>query len=1298
MSFDSSRFTFNPRRDFLGVVMEQGRVQLDSDWNEWQSEFARRIQAGTLDIFGPSGYPINITPNAFAIGSSSGSGGNAITIGTGRYYVDGLLAENHGTESGEAWDPYMAELSGAPYTLPAQPLPDSTIDYTQQPYYPNAPAVGAGPYLAYLDVWQREVTYLEEPWLIDSAVGVDTTGRLQTVWQVKLLDISGVSGGVACSTDIPAFDTLTQPSAARLTNGLTNNSPTGPCCLSPNTGFTGLENQLYRVEIHQGGATPTFKWSRDNASVATSVGAIGSVVVSGSSVSHLSVASLGRDAVLGFSNGNWIEITDDFLELNNLPGELVQIGSTGPGLTITLTSQLTGSFDATDASRHTRIVRWDQTATTTGDIPVPLDGSAVTLENGITVSFTANPTGGPFYSGDFWNFAARTADAKIQPLNAAPPRGIHHHYAKLGIVNFSGNPSDCRVPWPPTTSTGCGCTVDVSPSDFTSGISLQIILDQYKNLQTATEICLAPGTYNLPAPLRFTSAHSNITLKACQCGTAIVQAAAGQASQFSDGLVVLDNVTNVTLKGLQLIVPSTTFPASANFAGLSATVLNQIEPTVASGLQNLVIAIGVRPINPTNVTIKDCSFDLTSLGTNLASNSFPFGAAIFAAGQCNGLDVEDNQIVGAPIAAAQSAPPPTLADGAVPSAGTLSLQAGFLLVPAVEFNTPTAPSAPTWSFTYGLRDTAEETFAGTSVFQRAIRSALAMRAAQSVATTSAAKSAILKSSAVTQGVATTPVVQHPPTAQQPPAAQQPTTTAEPGVPTVAAGAPTVNEGLGDINVGKGITDINIGKGVFQVNPGSVAVGAAAASPTSLAAGGGNVLAAVLSNATFRNNSFNSLTAAAVVVGESEFVRILDNQVTACNAGLVVISPLQLVYLSILGLENIGMLVALSYPLPQGDTSTLTTIAAAPAPLYIYAGTANYTDSSNNVWIPDTTTSAAFSVSGGTLFQAPAGTTISEENNGGADPDATLYEFERFGSNSTSFTYTFNSLPTGYYQITLKFAELTWTAVGQRVFSVSINGTTVLNNFDIFQDSGGELIADDQVFANVVPDSNGVITIVFSPITDAPAVAAIAVVPQWNLNTASATTQANAELVSFWVQLEELAEQPYASLTLTPAQLRIEDNEIQALASPALLLVGDDSLINGRTGSLMMTGNRLSNTNFNQVAVAIARFGEQGSTIPVGDLGVLAEFAFVSTVAITQVTQCLVSSNMILNQAQLGVSCLLNDVVIPTPQLAVMSNLFNGAVGIFQGNYPAAQVPVAPIGCRTVLNTVLIGQLTNQFGD
>ena len=95
MSFDNSRITFNPRKDYSGVVMQQGRVQLDADWNEWLAELSRRMQAGTLDILGRAVYPAT-TPYAFKITASSSGGTNTLTIGPGRMYVDGLLVENHG--------------------------------------------------------------------------------------------------------------------------------------------------------------------------------------------------------------------------------------------------------------------------------------------------------------------------------------------------------------------------------------------------------------------------------------------------------------------------------------------------------------------------------------------------------------------------------------------------------------------------------------------------------------------------------------------------------------------------------------------------------------------------------------------------------------------------------------------------------------------------------------------------------------------------------------------------------------------------------------------------------------------------------------------------------------------------------------------------------------------------------------------------------------------------------------------------------------------------------------------------
>ena len=541
MSFDNSRFTFNPWNDYLGVVMQQGRVQLDSDWNEWLAEFARRIQAGTLDILGLAGVP-STTPYGFKI--KAYPSGQQITIGTGRIYVDGLMVENHGSIGGAQWDSALAEWSGAPPGAAESDVPD----YINQPYLPGATVPGNGPFLVYLDVWQREVTYLEDVNLVDKAVGVDTTGRLQTVWQVKLLDVSGVPGGVNCwmpdSTIEQAtiWGYLVQPSPSLLTNGVVQLAPSGPCALNPATGYTGLENQLYRVEIHQGGGaaasgsvplptgTATFKWSREDASVATAVTGISNVTNSvGATASQLTVQSTGRDQVLGFNPGDWIEIIDDYLELNPpvtngqaQPGELHKIDSINSAAnTITLDSTVSSvrfpvnSANQTDPSRHTRIRRWDQAGTVyqsdgatvwvdldsvngnTG-IPVPPSGTALILENGITVTFDLASSGSAitpwnnatsyssnapasvvsylgaawiavapvtgtapgvvsgqwaqlgFRTGDFWTFAARTADGSVQNLTKASPVGIQHHYCRLGIVNFNQTPafSDSRQIFP----------------------------------------------------------------------------------------------------------------------------------------------------------------------------------------------------------------------------------------------------------------------------------------------------------------------------------------------------------------------------------------------------------------------------------------------------------------------------------------------------------------------------------------------------------------------------------------------------------------------------------------------------------------------------------------------------------------------------------------------------------------------------------------------------------------------------------------------------------------------------------
>ena len=139
------------------------------------------------------------TPDAFKIECDRQGG---LSIGRGRIYVDGLVAENHG--SGRlAWDAALDEQYGA-----------EPVSYTQQPYLPAAPEVSrsGGPYLVYLDVWQREITMIEDPDLGDPALGgANTTTRLQTVWQVKLREASSAN-----VERLLAEDCKFRPAAARL--------------------------------------------------------------------------------------------------------------------------------------------------------------------------------------------------------------------------------------------------------------------------------------------------------------------------------------------------------------------------------------------------------------------------------------------------------------------------------------------------------------------------------------------------------------------------------------------------------------------------------------------------------------------------------------------------------------------------------------------------------------------------------------------------------------------------------------------------------------------------------------------------------------------------------------------------------------------------------------------------------------------------------------------------------------------------------------------------------------------------
>lgn len=346
------------------------------------------------------------------------AGGADIGVSAGRMYVDGILVENE----------QAIRLTAQP-DLPGDQLPTT-----------------AGTYLAYLDVWDRELTAVEQPDLREVALGgPDTTTRLKTVWQAKLAaapqDATCASFGPGWTPDTSAHGQM----SARAVPAL---APATDCMVPAGGGYQRLENQLYRVEVHTGGSLQgaTFKWSRDNASMLSALESIDAAT------SQLTVASAGPDDVLGFASAAFVEISDDARVLTGRSGDLLQVQSVLQ-TAITWQNWSGPPPQISDFGPGATVRRWD------GELTGLAADTWITLESGVQVRFTE----GEYVAGDYWLIPARTLTASIEwPTDGGGlpsferSAGVEHHYCALGLVTLGSDDgwtvaSDCRRLFPALT-------------------------------------------------------------------------------------------------------------------------------------------------------------------------------------------------------------------------------------------------------------------------------------------------------------------------------------------------------------------------------------------------------------------------------------------------------------------------------------------------------------------------------------------------------------------------------------------------------------------------------------------------------------------------------------------------------------------------------------------------------------------------------------------------------------------------------------------------------------------------------
>lgn len=248
MKADLTRTSFDPLKHFSRVIMQQGRVQLDADWNEQaaiQLHFMRRLLMEAMPAGGGSGFGIgslDTTPNPVA---------DDFAIGAGAYFAGGLLCELEATpiavmQPKGVGDKKIIQVSG--WTVDGVPFQKDqyleitdvavddpaplviaritdldyaamrlTLDTDVKPASPSKAKLTARRLVTYrsqpdpadplmlangnpvplpvddkgsqvyLDVWERVVTCLEDDSIREVALnGPDTAARARVVWSVRM--------------------------------------------------------------------------------------------------------------------------------------------------------------------------------------------------------------------------------------------------------------------------------------------------------------------------------------------------------------------------------------------------------------------------------------------------------------------------------------------------------------------------------------------------------------------------------------------------------------------------------------------------------------------------------------------------------------------------------------------------------------------------------------------------------------------------------------------------------------------------------------------------------------------------------------------------------------------------------------------------------------------------------------------------------------------------------------------------------------------------------------------------------
>ncbi|MFO7565981.1 MAG: DUF6519 domain-containing protein [Enhygromyxa sp.] len=525
---DISRFLLQPNKHYSSLHMQQGRVIVDSDWNERAAIEAEERRVTILDLVcvrgtPNDGFPISLSENPAVRDVDLSTPEDEFyktydfDIGGGSYFVGGMRLAIDGPEGKESFlgQGDWLQVTSSSAFMPARPVAGMGENTRHD--------------LVYLCAWEQPVTAVEDSELVEVALGArDTSTRVKRMRRFMVK--SDVSGNCADAfTDLLTelggrgdfnADTGELVSKARLRVAAAElPNVADPCADPAASGYVGADNQTIRVELRAGAEgvhDGKLIWGFDNASK------LYRVQVDGTTVSCLTtpqdLASMPRKGqVVEFLQ--WGAKLPNHEKVAEAQGLVTKVtGTYDPQtrqLQIDAVAELAdwnawlaanpGHYNPDDPSgteQYLYMRVWDRgadlasTAEIDFDLDVPVDLGATGLQ--VVIEALGQP-------GDFWIVAARPSTPDVVTpwdLHAeagVAPHGPRRFYAPLGLISVTdSNPltyatQDCRTRLRKLCEGGpCTVTVGDGIHSFGHFDSLQAAVDAVGDF---SKICVLPGHY-----------------------------------------------------------------------------------------------------------------------------------------------------------------------------------------------------------------------------------------------------------------------------------------------------------------------------------------------------------------------------------------------------------------------------------------------------------------------------------------------------------------------------------------------------------------------------------------------------------------------------------------------------------------------------------------------------------------------------------------------------------------------------------------------------------------------------------